>query len=264
MQIRRVKAVLAVIALATTLNVAGCATGKAHHATSVVDYLYPEEGSRNESTGTPVLKLPLQVGIAFVPGDGQYTSSTAGLALRPGSSLGLTERQKMDLMREVARHFQEYPFVKNIELIPTAYLTPRGGFTNLDQVRRMYNVDVIALLSYDQAQFTDESSLSLTYLTLVGAYVIPGEKNDTHTMLDAVVYDIPSRKMLFRAPGTSHIKGRSTYANLSEQRRIDSEAGFKDAAKEMIENLDQQLALFREKAKERPQEIKVIPDPNAQ
>jgi rhombotail lipoprotein len=90
----------------------------------------------------------------------------------------------------------------------------------------MYNVDVVALLSYDQAQFTDEGALSLTYLTIVGAYLVPAEKNDTHTMLDAVVYDIRSRKMLFRAPGTSQIKGHATLMNLSEQRRKDSDAGF--------------------------------------
>lgn len=69
---------------------------------------------------------------------------------------------------------------------------------------------------------------------------MPGEKNDTHTMLDAAVYDIRSRKMLFRAPGTSHIKAHATLANLSEQRRSDSAVGFKKAATQMIANLDQQ------------------------
>ena len=37
------------------------------------------------------------------------------------------------------------------------------------------------------------------YWTNVGAYVIPGEKNDTQTMLDAVVYDIPSRKIVINS-----------------------------------------------------------------
>jgi rhombotail lipoprotein len=100
--------------------------------------------------------------------------------------------------------------------------------------------------------------LSLTYWTIVGAYVVPGEKNDTHTMLDAVVYDIKSRKMLFRAPGTSHIKGKATLVNLSEELRANSEEGFNGAAKEMITNLDQQLASFKEKVKERPAEYKVV------
>lgn len=137
----------------------------------------------------------------------------------------------------------------------------RGSFANLDQIRTMYGVDAIALLSYDQVQFTDEGMLSLTYWTIVGAYVVPGEKNDTHTMLDAVVYDIKSRKMLFRAPGTNHIKGKTTLVNLSEGLRANSEEGFNEAAREMITNLDQQLANFTDKVKERPDEYKVVHSP---
>src|SRR5207247_10802414 len=97
------------------------------------------------------------------------------------------------------------------------------------------------------------------YRTLMGSYCARREKNDPHAMLDAVVYAIPSRKMLFRAPGTSLVKGSATPVNLSEQQRADSEAGFERAAKEMIANLDEQLSAFREKVKERPTEFKVQP-----
>ena len=64
--------------------------------------------------------------------------------------------------------------------------------------------------------------------------------------------------MLFRAPGTSVIKNSSTPVNLSEQLRANSDQGFDKAAKEMIVNLDEQLARFREKVKENPAEFKVI------
>jgi rhombotail lipoprotein len=164
----------------------------------------------------------------------------------------------MDLMQEVANHFKKYPYVKDIELIPSAYLTTHGSFANLDQLRSMYGIDVVVLLSYDQVQFTDEGMLSFTYWTIIGAYVVPGERNDTHTMLDAVVYDIKSRKMLFRAPGTHHIKGKSTLVNLSEKLRANSEEGFNEAAKSMITNLDQQLGVFEVKVKERPEEYQVV------
>ena len=161
-------------------------------------------------------------------------------------------------MQEVADHFKTYSFVKKIEIIPSAELKPGGSFADLDRIRTMYGVDVIALLSYDQVQFTDEGMLSLTYWTVVGAYVVPGEKNDTHTLLDAVIYDIKSRKMLFRAPGTSHINGSATPADLSEKLRADSDNGFAEAAKSMIVSLDAQLARFKEKVKESPTEYKVI------
>ena len=245
------------VSLFTGVAVTGCATGQTRHATSTVDYLYPNTKDPIVTPAIPVLTLPMRVGIAFVPGDGGGNYGRGLLAVRNQSFI-LTEKKKMDLMQEVANHFKKYPYVKDIELIPSAYLTSRGSFANLDQLRTMYGIDVVVLLSYDQVQFTDEGMLSFTYWTIIGAYVVPGERNDTHTMLDAVVYDIKSRKMLFRAPGTHHIKGKATLVNLSEKLRANSEEGFNEAAKSMITNLDQQLAVFKEKVKERPEEYKVV------
>jgi rhombotail lipoprotein len=240
---------------------AACATGSTHYNTSVVDYLYPNVKDPIVNPGVPVLSLPLNVGIAFVPGGDRERRGYGSYGGKLVSGFSLTEKKKTQLMQSVADHFKKYPIVKSIEAIPSAYLTPRGGFANLDQIRSMYGVDVIALVSYDQTQFTDEGVWSFTYWTIVGAYVVPGEKNDTHTMLDTVVYDIASRKLLFRAPGISHIKGKATPVNLSEQLRMDSEQGFDQAGKNMIANLDEQLALFKEKVKERPQEFKVVHRP---
>lgn len=241
----------------------GCATGSTKNATSVVDYLFPNTKDPVVTPGIPTLTLPLRVGIAFVPSDssGHSRRSSGVFASYQDGSPALTEKRKSDLMQEVAGHFKKYPFVKDIEIVPSAYLRPGGSFSNLEQIRTMYDVDVIALLSYDQVQFTDEGMLSITYWTIVGAYVIPGEKNDTQTMLDAVVYDIPSRKMLFRAPGMSRIKGSATLVNQSEELRADSGRGFDEAAREMIVNLDEQLTNFKAKVKERTEEYKVVHSP---
>jgi rhombotail lipoprotein len=122
----------------------------------------------------------------------------------------------------------------------------------------MFGVDVIALVSYDQYQFTGEGVASLSYWTIVGAYIIPGEKNDTHTMVDAAVYDIASRKLLFRAPGVSHIKGRSTLVNINEQLRKDRVEGFQIASRDLAKNLDEELAKFKEKVKQSPESYKVV------
>lgn len=173
----------------------------------------------------------------------------------------LTERDKLDLMKEVSKHFKQYAFVKSIEIIPSAYLRPQGSFSNLNQIRTMFGVDVIALISYDQSQFTAQGLASISYWTLVGAYVVPGERNDTHTMVDAAVYHIKSRKMLFRAPGISHIKGKATPVNLSEQLRLDNMQGFKEASINLVTNLDEQLELFKEKIKEFPEEFQVVHKP---
>lgn len=215
-----------------------------HSTTSVVDYLYPNAKKEPVAEqGIPVLSLPMRVGIAFVPE-------------RSGSTL--TEGKKAELLEKVAANFRKLDFIKSIEIIPSAYLTPQGGFENLDQIRTMHGIDAIALVSYDQKQFTDEGIASIVYWTIVGAYVIPGEKNSTYTMVDAVIMHIPSRKMLFRAPGTSQIKGYSTPVNLSEELRLDSEKGFNQAVDKMIPALEQQLASFQEKVKTSPEEYKVV------
>lgn len=241
--------VLLIASLCVALAAAGCETGRnLHNSASVVDFLYPDSKNPVVTPEIPVLRLPLRVGIAFVPG-GAYGNAA------------LSEKKKMDLMQQVADHFRQYPYVKDIELIPTAYLKKQGGFANLDQIRTMYGVDVIALVSYDQVQFTGEDFLSISYWTIVGAYVVPGEKNDTDTMLDTVVFDIKSRKMLFRAPGMNHVKGRATPVNLSEQLRLDSETSFDEAAKQMVGNLDQQLGMFKDKVKQRPDEYRVVSTP---
>jgi rhombotail lipoprotein len=226
-------------------GITGCASTSRRYSSSVVQYLYPDQTSPVATSGIPLLALPVKVGIAFVPETSSY-------------NYNLTEKDKVDLMNSVSNHFKKYDFVKSIEIIPSAYLTPKGSFSNLDQIQTMFGVDVIALISYDQTQFTGEGLASITYWTLIGAYIVPGEKNDTHTMVDAAVYDIKSRTMLFRSPGISHIKSNATPVNLPEKLREDSLKGFQEASHDLIINLDEQLALFKEKVKTAPQDFRVV------
>jgi rhombotail lipoprotein len=230
-----------VVGILISISMAGCAGRKDHYKSSVVEYLYPKTEVVEHPT-IPRLSLPLHAGVAFVPASGDSK---------------LSEKDKLDLMSRISAEFRKLAFIKDIEMIPSNYLTTAGGFTNLDQIRTMYNIDVVALLAYDQVQHTDEGLLSLTYWTIVGAYLVQGEKNDTSTMIDATVYDIASRKMLFRAPGTSQIKGSATFVNQSEQLRRDSLEGFRTASENLIVNLQTQLELFKVKVKEKPQEYAV-------
>lgn len=246
-----------VVFAATTLSIAvlaGCAAfsgSPQRRSSSVMDYLFPGDQQHVDAPSIPTLTLPLKVGVAFVP--------EAQVKGREGAPF--SEKQKLTLAKQISDDFRKYQFVGAIELIPSAYLTSKGSFANLDQVRSMFGVDVIALLSYDQVQFTDEGMLSMTYWTIVGAYVIRGEKNDTKTMMDAVVYDIPSRKLLFRAPGISQIKGSATPINLTEQLRRDSERGFDVAATNLVENLQEQLELLKDRVKSAPEEYNVVRKP---
>lgn len=222
---------------------------KADHSSSVVNYLYPKETNPLPPTAIPVLRLPLRVGIAFVP---------SGTSDRPAyGSSGISEMQKTRLLERVAKEFRNRDYIQSIEIIPTTYLRPAGGFANLDQVSNMMGVDVIALVAYDQVQFTNENLLSLSYWTIVGAYIFHGNKNDTQTLMEAAVYDIRSRHLLFRAPGTSQIQGNSTAVAVNDKLRSDGSHGFDAATDELIKNLQVQLELFRERVKQSPESVRI-------
>ena len=193
----------------------GCATQRVQRA-SIVDFLYPNKERPVETATIPTLSLPMDVGIVFVPEKSPYQESA------------LTEKEKVALMERVGAQFKAYPFIRSVNPIPTQYLRPGGGFPNLEEVGTMFGVDVIVVLSYDQAQFTDQHQLAaLSYWTLVGAYVVPAERNTTHTMIDAAVYHLPSHKMLFRAPGISRVQRHSTPVDLVVALREDEHQGLR-------------------------------------
>jgi rhombotail lipoprotein len=222
-----------------------------HQANSVVQFLYPDKSEPFVQPTIPTLRLPLRVGIAFVP---PATYQNANYE----SGGTFSEARKTELMHRIAAGFKALPFVESIQILPTTYLRPGGGFENLDQLRALMGVDVVALLAYDQVQVTGDTAWSLSYWTIVGAYIVPAQKNDTHTLMEAVVYDIPSRSLLFRAPGVSALTGRhSTLIRTSDELRDDSARGFNEAAADLGLNLQHELDAFKVRLKEDPESIHI-------
>jgi rhombotail lipoprotein len=201
---------------------------------SALDFLYPQGVIAASPAKQVVLQLPVRAGLAFAPNT---------------SADPITEEQKQRLLAEVAQAFKAHKGIGNLEVIPSTYLAPGGGFANLDQVRAMLGLDLVVLVSYDQAQFTESTRASWTYLTVVGPFLIEGEKNDTRTLVDAVVYDIRSRALLFRAAGESTVKGRSSPLNVDRKRRKFAATGFEQATDNLITNLNTALAQFEQQAK---------------
>ena len=226
----------ATLALGT---LSGCATWFDHKSRTqrgtVVEYLYPKGDKPILAPTVPELRLPLRVGIAFVPGE------------RFGD---LSEAERDQLLNRIKSAFANRPYISAIEVIPSAYLRAGGGFDNLEQAARMFNVDVVTLLSYDQVQFNDSNRLSLLYWTIVGAYLINGDQYDVNTLVDASVFDVKSRNLLFRAPGTSQIKGSSPMVKFSEASRAARSEGFSQAIDSLIPQLDKQLETFKVRVKE--------------
>jgi rhombotail lipoprotein len=234
------KSILVSMIALLVLAVAGCASwypqAGVKHAGSMVDYLYPDAKEPPQmKPSLTTLRPPVRVGIAFVPGDGL------------GASLPEAERTR--LLDRVKAAFAKYDYIGNIEVIPTQYLRAKGGFDNLDQVSRMFNVEVVALVSYDQVQFNDANALSVLYWTIIGAYIIHGDQYDIQTMVDAAVFDVSSRKLLFRAPGTSQTKGSASMVGFSEHARAARLSGYNNAVDDLIPRLQGELQGFKERIK---------------
>lgn len=235
------KSLLALVSAALLLT--GCSTfwdwsggGRNGTSSSLVDYLYPNGEVPPDIQDTiPHLELPLRVGIAFVPGQ-------AG----PGS---ISEATKMHLLEQVKSNFMDREYIAHIEVIPDTYLRSSNGVTGMQQVARLYSMDVMALVSYDQVAHSAETTSSFLYWTIVGAYVVKGNKNDVQTFVDTAVFDVATRKLLFRAPGVNEVKSSSTLVDVERDVRAAQQKSFELAMADMTVNLDKELSTFKERIK---------------
>lgn len=183
------------------------------------------------TAGFAYLRPPIRVGIAFVP-EGVSTGS-------------LPDVEKTRLLERIRAAFSRYPFVGGIEVIPVPHLGPGGGFTNLQMVAGMFDVDVIALLSCDQVRFDDPDALPVVYWTITGTSVIRGAPHDTWTLVDASVLDVRSRKLLFHAPGAIHTAARTSMAGFSGLDPAARLEGCNRAVDKLVPRLHAELDIFR-------------------
>ena len=219
-------------------------------SSSLVEYLYPEGNEPPPITETiPRLELPLRVGLAFVP-SATHTEMTF-----------LSEATKTSLLERVRQQFLDRDYIAEIEVIPETYMRAGTGFTSLQQVSRIYNLDVIALLSYDQVVASDDTTASFLYWTIIGAYLVEGSKNDVQTFVDTAVFDIPTRQLLFRAPGIDKSVSRSTLIKSGEELRQSRTESFGRAIDNMSENLVTELNRFEIRIQNEPTVAEVIPQP---
>jgi rhombotail lipoprotein len=218
-------------------------SGQHSISSSLANFLYPNKNAKVEQkVATPVLKLPLKVGLAFLPSHNWRANA-------------IDEASKFRLLNKVKASFGEHRFIDNISIIPSSYLRNRSlnnssGFDTLEQLARLHDVDVIALVSYDQLTQSLHNSASLLYWTIVGMYVIPGNENTIQTFVDTAVFDVKSRKLLLRAPGVSKLRKRSTAIGVDSVMSKKSLQGFDLAFDDMIKNLDVELTRFKARVKQ--------------
>jgi rhombotail lipoprotein len=233
--------------IAITLCLQGCSSfwglysGQSRRgvSSSLVDYLYPDgEVPPAHSEVIPQLNLPLRVGLAFVPS--RYESHLPALS----------ETAKAQLLENVRANFLDRNYISHIEIIPDTYLRGSRGFTGLEQLGRLYQLDSIALVSYDQVVSSEDTTASFLYWTIIGAYVIKGSQNEVQTFVDTAVFDIPTRRLLFRAPGLDKDSSKSTLIGLPEEVREARTASFERAMANMTTNLAAELDRFEQRTRE--------------
>lgn len=211
-----------------------CPTCNSHadRSSSLVSFLYPN-GATPKSDSIPELPVPLRVGLAFLPAQ---SGSTAA---------GLSEAQKEQLLERVRKHFADRKFVSEIVIIPDYYLSGAKGFAGLEGIQRLYNVDLMALVSYDQVTYSgDRKYGSLAYLTIVGAFVVQGSEHDVTTLVDLAVVDPRTRSLVLRAGGTDTSHGTSTLIDRAKEERATDAAGYSKATDAMIAHFDTALTQY--------------------
>lgn len=227
-------AVLASVCLGLLL---GCSNyGGNYRSSSVVDLVYGKDQGPLTNTDSISLQVPLSVGIAFVP-----------------SSSGHSFPSEMELLaaaEEVRQHFANEKGVKRLQVIPSYHLKGRQGFDSLAELGRLYQVDVMALISYDQVVNESTNSKSFWYLTVVGAYLVNGQESSVQTFMETTVFDLNSRHMLFSAPGYDKRTQSSNMSNADRDTRISQSTSFQAAVKQMTGNLAASLEQFKNDIRE--------------
>lgn len=226
------RVLLGLVALAA----AGCTftdhTSQMRSSSSLVSFLYPNGSSPPVQNAVPELPVPLRIGLAFLPSQ----TSIGGAQLDAA--------QKQELLERIRQKFSDRKFVSEIVIIPDYYLTTSRGFAGLEGVQRLYNVDLMALVSYDQVTYTDDNKWSLGYLTIVGAYMVKGSTNDTTTLVDLAVVDPRTRSLVLRAGGTDTHHQNSTLIDVHRDARLASAESFDAATNQMILHFDGALTAF--------------------
>jgi rhombotail lipoprotein len=240
---------LALLVVLTGCAELACLGGCHHHAensTSLVDFLYPTGAIPPANDAPPQLHLPLRIGLAFLPGSGSEGET------------GLNAAHKEALLQEIRKRFISRSFVAEIVVIPDYYFRGQKGFEGLEGVQRLYGIDLMALVSYDQVAHEDGNDWSLGYMTIVGAYVLKGTRHDVSTLVDLAVVDPATRSLVLRAGGFDTRHGNVTLMRENVELRQAATDGFTGATLQMIEHFDAALTRFEGDVRNGTANVRVV------
>ena len=117
-------------------------------SSSLVDFLYPRGQVPPELPDRmPHLKLPLRVGIAFVPSN---------------SRSDITATEKQELLEQAASAFRDRPYVQSIDAIPETYMRSARGITGMQLGRESILLEVLLNTNGDLGRTQDEYNVDQT------------------------------------------------------------------------------------------------------
>jgi rhombotail lipoprotein len=217
----------------------------AQNSTSLVEFLYPNGAPPPAQDAQPQLHLPLRVGLAFLPSNGE-------------PRIGPDAAQKEALLQEIRKRFVSRKFIAEIVLIPDYYLQGKRGFEGLEGVQRLYGIDLMALVSYDQVAHEDDNRWSLGYMTIVGAYVLKGTRHDVSTLVDLAVVDPATHSLVLRAGGFDTRHGTVTLVDENRRLRGTATEAFAAATQQMIDHFDGALTAFEAEVRDGKANVRVV------
>ena len=251
---RRYRRKLKLLAMALcALSLSGCQwlwhgspSRSSQASSSLVDFLY-QDGHVPATDADVALQLPIRVGVSFLP-----TTDERG----DGAPSAVDRDKVLNAIRE---KFRGLPYVADIVIVPNYYFhAGRGdGLTQVEQLSRLYKLDLFALVSYDQMVDSTNNRNSLAYLTIVGAYFVRGDRHETHTLLDLAVIDPATRSLVLRAGGTSSLAGNTTAVDAQRHENAQRARGFELATLSLVDNFQRELTDFEARVRAGTAPVKV-------
>lgn len=237
-----------------TFSLSGCAWfwgghgwGDHHSSTPLVSFLYAN-GQVPQVTPQVELHLPIRVGVSFLPeAEGRLNG-------------GATEVDRDKVLNAIRDRFKSLGYVREIVVVPSYYLHYGNGdgLAQIQQLSQLYQFDLFALVSYDQLLDQTQNHASFFYLTIVGAFVVPGDRNETHTLLDLAVIDPRSRALVLRAGGTSSLGNTVAAVSVESNSITQRTRGFELATANLLDNFQTELTAFEARVKEGTAPIRVV------
>ncbi|HEU4591123.1 MAG TPA: rhombotarget lipoprotein [Steroidobacteraceae bacterium] len=217
-------------------------------STPLVRFLYGDDRPVPQKDATVTLQLPIRVGLAFLPG-------------RTGNpDEGPTPIERERILGSIRSSFADLPYVSEIVPVPSYYFDARrdDGMQQLEQLARLQNLDLVALISYDQRTQVSENRRSFAYLTIVGALVVRGNHNETQTIVDLAVVEPTRGSLVLRAGGVSSTANTVTAIDQPGKLRKQQRVGFDQATDALIANFRTELTDFEARVRAGTADVKVV------